>query len=132
MTADKEISIWAKVLLAAVEKGGAKEARESADKLAVLLQKKKKKYLFAKILEKAQALYTKKNGATLFLAHSHSEEFTAGLKKKVALTLQKEAENIQICLDPAILGGFRAKSGSLLVRASIKDFLSELKRKITG
>jgi F0F1-type ATP synthase delta subunit len=62
----------------------------------------------------------------LFLAKEHSRESVANIKNKLLKFFGNDKE-FEIKINKELVGGFRAKSGKFLVKASIADFLSELK-----
>jgi F0F1-type ATP synthase delta subunit len=131
MTAEKEITIWAKTILAIMEDKDAKAEQCSAN-LALILNRKKKGYLLPKIIKKAVHLYDKKHGIEIFLAKDHPADVIEKIKKKASDSFGKEIKGAKVSVDENLIGGFRIKAGNFLVRASIKDFLNEAKSKLTG
>lgn len=129
MTAEKEISIWVKSLLAILEEGDRSKLVKAAKSLAAILKKKKKDYLFPKIIQKLERAYLKKNKMELFLAKDHSSGVLKDLSQKLSEIFGKE-KNISAKVDGDLIGGFRAKTNNFLIKASIKDFLDELKAQL--
>lgn len=128
MTAEKEILIWAKALDSLLEGKGKKEKEEIAERLAEILQKKRKDYLLPKIIRKLEIISLRKRKAELFFAMDHSASTVKEIKSKLSALIGKERDFI-IKIEKGLIGGFRARTGNLLVKASIKDFLDELKWK---
>jgi F0F1-type ATP synthase delta subunit len=126
MTTEKEISNWSRALLAIMEEGNEKKQKEAFGRLVLILKKKKKEYLFSQILKRVKNAYLKKHTVELFLAREHDSE----LEKKIESSLPELAkgkENIETKIDRDLIGGFRLKTSNFLLKASIKDFLNELK-----
>ena len=126
MTAEKEILIWAKALYSLSDGKPAKEQREIAERLAGILEKRRKTYLLPKIIKKLEIISLKNNQAELFLAMDHPASVIKEIKKRLSKIIGKE-KNIEVKIGKELIGGFRAKTNNLLVKASIKDFLDELK-----
>ena len=99
-------------------------------KLAVILTNKKKGYLLPKIIKRARSLYLKRHGIKIFLAKDHPQDVVEKIKEKMLPQLKKRSEHIEVCVDKDLIGGFRMKGGNFLVRASIKDFLDELRARL--
>ena len=129
MTTEKEISIWVKSLLLIKEKKDKKEQALAAERFWEILKRKKKEYLLPKIIQKLERAYLKKNKMELFLAKNHSQRTQKGLEKKL-LGVFGVDKKISVKIDRNLIGGFRAKTGNFLVKASLEDFLDELKEKI--
>ena len=125
MTAEKEISIWSKALLSILEKDK-KRQDMAAETLVVILKKKKKEYLLPKILRRTEKAYLKKHKIEIFLAKDHSLEVIGKIKEKLSGILG-EKKNIEVKTGKDLIGGFRIKTANFLIKASIKDFLDELK-----
>jgi F0F1-type ATP synthase delta subunit len=126
MIAEKEISTWARALLAIIEKGEEKKQKEAFEKLIVILKKKKKIYLFHRILKRVKDAYIKKHRVEVLLAREHDQV----TEKKIKNSLSKLAvnqKNIEIRVDKGLIGGFRIKTDNFLIKASVRDFLTELK-----
>lgn len=126
MTAEKEILIWAKTLYSLSEGKSAEEQKMIMKKLAEILEKKRKLYLLPKIVKKLEKIYFGAKKAELFLAREHSQATINGIKEKLFPIIGKE-KNVEVRIEKELIGGFRAKTNNLLIKASIKDFLDELK-----
>ncbi len=126
MTTEKEISIWVKSLLLILEKKNKAGQSLAAERLREILKRKKKEYLLPKIVKKLEKAYLKKNKIDLFLAKDHSQRTQEELEKKL-LGFFGAGKKISVKIDQDIIGGFRAKTDNFLVRASVKDFLDELR-----
>ena len=96
------------------------------ENLSVVLKKQKKEQLLPEILKKSVNFLQREKGVTLFLARDHNPETIAGIKNKLLALLGNDKE-INVEVDKDLVGGFRARSGKFLMKASIKDFLNELK-----
>jgi F0F1-type ATP synthase delta subunit len=95
-------------------------------KLSAILKKQKKEHLLPEILERAGKFLQRKKRVELFFGKEHSRESTAGVKNRL-LKFFGDDKEIEIKVDKDLVGGFRAKSEKFLIKASIKDFLNELK-----
>jgi len=126
MTAEKEILIWAKTLYSLLDGKTAKEQRDLAARLAEILKAKRKIYLLPKIIKKLEKISFQKNKAELFLAREHSASAVKEIEGKLSRLVGKD-KSFEVKVDKGLIGGFRAKTSNLLVKASIKDFLDEIK-----
>jgi F0F1-type ATP synthase delta subunit len=126
MTTEKEISIWVKSLLAILEEGDKGKQAFAAERLGEILKRKKKEYLLPKIVLKLEKAYVKKNKIEFFLARNHSPAALSLFREKLQDILGKD-KNINVSIKEDLIGGFRAKTDTVLVKASVKDFLEELK-----
>ena len=129
MTTEKEISIWVKSLLLILEKNNKTGQALAAGRFREILKRKKKEYLLPKIVKKLEKAYLKKNKIDLFLARDHSQRTQKELEKKL-LGVFGAGKKISAKIDRDLIGGFRAKTNNFLVKASIKDFLDDLKNKM--
>lgn len=129
MTAEKEILTWAKALDSLSEGKGKKEQKEIVERLIKILQRKRKAYLLPRIVKKLEIIYSKKHKAELFLARDHSTSTAKEIKSRLSALIGK-GKYFEVKIEKGLIGGFRAKTSNLLVKASIKDFLDELKWKI--
>ena len=126
MTAEKEILIWAKALYSLLDGKTAKEQRDLAARLAETLKTKRKLYLLPKIIKKLERIGFQKNKVELFLAREHSASAVKGIRGKLLKLVGKD-KSFEVKVDKELIGGFRAKTNNLLVKASIRDFLDEIK-----
>jgi F0F1-type ATP synthase delta subunit len=129
MTPEKEISTWARALLVIMEEGDKAKQEEAFKRLLLILNKKRKTYLFHQILKRVKQSYIKKRLVEIFLAREHGQE----VERKIKNNLPKAAgdmKNIEIKIDKDLIGGFRIKTANFLIKASVEDFLTELKEKI--
>ena len=126
MKNEKIISIWSKSLLAAQENKTKEQSQKVLTRLVIILKKQKKEHLLPEILEKAKNILQRKKRVELFLGKEHSLESMSGIKKKLSDFFGQDKE-IEVNISKELIGGFRAKSEKFLVRASIKDFLNEIK-----
>lgn len=126
MKNEKIISIWSRSLLAAQENKTRDESQKILARLAGILRKQKKEHLLPEILERAENILQRKKRVELYLGKEHSLQSMPGLKKKLSGFFGQDKE-IEVSISKELIGGFRAKSEKFLIRASIKDFLNELK-----
>lgn len=131
MKNEKIISYWAKALFLTQKNKPEKEREKILEKLTKILKKSKKGYLLKKIKERVERVFERENRAELILARNFDSSYTAKIKKKLAEYLEKDMET-KIKVDKDLIAGFRAKTGNVLIRASFKDFLADLKTKITS
>lgn len=127
MTTEKEISIWVKVLLLIIEEGNGKNQKTALKKLAAILKAKKKSYLLQKILKKTETAYKKAHLVEVFLAKGHSPEISKRILEKLP---DHKGKTVRTKEEGSLIGGFRAKTSSSFLKASVKDLLDELKNKI--
>lgn len=126
MKNEKIISIWSKSLASARGNKTKEEFQKVLEKLAAILKKQKKEHLLPEILEKAKNILEREKGVELFLGKEHSPESVRDIKKRISEFFGQD-KVIKVNIDKELIGGFRAKSEKFLVKASIKDFLNELK-----
>lgn len=126
MKTDKIISFWAKALYLS-EAGKTKEEwQDTIKRLAEILKKKKKDYLLPEVLKKLERMFLKNKKIELVFARDQGAESRELLKNLLLEKFGKDKE-IYIKINQELLGGFRAKTDKLLIKASIKDFLTEIK-----
>jgi F0F1-type ATP synthase delta subunit len=123
MTAEKEISNWSRALMAIMEQGDEKKQKDAFERLVLILKKKKKEYLFPQIIKRVKNAYLKKHTVEIFLAREHDSELEKKLKNSLP-KLAGEKQNVETKIDKELIGGFRVKTANFLVKASIKDFLT--------
>lgn len=130
MTTEKEISIWAKALMAIMEGGDKQKTEKAGGNLAKILRKKKKGYLLPKIIERTSSIYFRKYGIKIFFAKDHPSAFIKKITQKLLSAFKNPPKEIEICKEEDLIGGFRVQGGNFLMKASIKDFLRELKNNV--
>jgi F0F1-type ATP synthase delta subunit len=128
MTTEKEVQIWAKALLLIFEvmAEGGKGKKEAVTKLAEILKKKRKGYLLLKIFMKAEKVYLNRHKVKLYLAHNHSPEVIKKIEERFPQIFE-DGKNVEIIIDKDLIGGFRVKTANVFIKASVKDYLNELK-----
>lgn len=126
MTAEKEISIWVRTILSALEGKTEKEKEFIIGRLAGILKKRKKEYLFPKIFKSFESIYSKRKRIELSFAREQPPIIINKIKEKLPDVFEKE-KNINIKINKDLIAGFRVKTEKLLIKASVKDFLAELK-----
>jgi F0F1-type ATP synthase delta subunit len=127
MTTEKEISIWVESLLAILKEGDKGKQVVAAERLREILKKKKKEYLLPKIIGKLERAYAKKNKVELLLARDYSSADISRFSGKIQNIFGK-GKNVSVSINENLIGGFRAKTDTILVKASVKDFLEEMKK----
>jgi len=126
MKNEKIISIWSKSLLAVQENKTREQSQKVLARLVSILKKQKKEQLLPEILENANNSLQRKKRVELFLGKDHSQESVSKIKNKL-LDFFGHDKEIEVNINKELIGGFRAKSEKFLIRASIKDFLNEIK-----
>lgn len=129
MTTEKEILIWVRVLSSLLEGKKKTEQEEIADRLLEILKRKKKEYLFPKIVKRLEKIYFQKRKVEFVLAREHSPETMGKIKKKI-LGILGEDKNIFVKIEKDLVGGFRVKTANYFIKASVKDFLDEFKNSL--
>jgi F0F1-type ATP synthase delta subunit len=126
MTTEKEISIWVKTLLLVLEKKTETEKELVFGRLTGILKKRKKEYLLPKIFKKFKSIYLKRKRVEFSFAREQSPIIINKIKEKLSDVFEKE-KNIDIKISKDLIAGFRVKTEKFLIKASVKDFLTELK-----
>ena len=126
MIVEKEISLWVKALFQLFEGKTEKEKENIFKRLVVILEKRKKEYLLPKIAKKLEKIFLKRNRAEVFFAREHSPEIIRKTKNKLFEKFGKD-KKIEIKIEKDLIGGFRIKTSDILIKASVRDFLEELK-----
>ena len=125
MNTEKEISCWSRALYLSLE-----ENPDNYEKIFANLKSslgKKIIYLPA-IIKKAEMIYNKEKKAKLYISHDFDKgDIIKKIKEKF-----KGIDKIEDEIDRDLLAGFRLKTKDILVKASLKDTLIELKNKIYG
>ena len=117
MTSQKMIAIWAKVL---------SENPMAAKKLVEVLKRKNKERFLLAISKKAAKIYSDEKRIELILARPHALTLANRIRKNIQERFGKDKEIVEK-IDPALVGGYRIKTDDLLIKASIKDFLIQIK-----
>ncbi|MDO8424890.1 MAG: F0F1 ATP synthase subunit delta [bacterium] len=125
MKAEKTISCWAEALFLTQKDKPEKEKEKIMERLVRVLKKTKKEHLLEKILKRFEKVFQRENRVELIFARDLSPAFLETVKKKLRNVLGPSKE-IETRVDEDIIGGFRIKTGNLLVKASLKDFLDDL------
>ncbi len=125
MNTEKEIACWGRALYLSLEENPDNYERIFANLKSLL--GKKITYLPA-IIKKAEMIYNKEKKAKLYISHDfEKEDIIKKIKEKF-----KGIDKIEDEIDKDLLAGFRLKTKDILVKASLKDTLIELKNKIYG
>lgn len=123
------ISGWAEALFSAQKNKSEKEKKEILKRLAVVLRNGKKEYLLEKILRRFEKIFQREKKVELTLARKFNPEFLEKAKKKLLNVLGQDRE-ITTKLEEDLIGGFRIKTGNFLIKASFRDFLTDLREQI--
>ena len=126
MNSKQLIKIWTRVLIEAFEGKSAAEQKKVFGRLKAILKSKKKEYLLRKIAENTIAAMKKETEFEIIMAHEQPLDTVNKLEEKLARILC--AEDAQVRTDPALIGGFVAKTDQCLIDASVKGFLQQLKK----
>jgi F0F1-type ATP synthase delta subunit len=126
MNSKQLIKVWTRVLIKEAKGKTAAEQKKIFVRLYEILKNKKKEYLFAKILERVLVALEKEMKFEIVLAHEQPIEAVRRLEERLGKLLC--ARDARLRTDPAIIGGFIAKSDQYLVDASVKGFLEQLKK----
>jgi F0F1-type ATP synthase delta subunit len=127
MNSKKTIKIWTTVLVKECEGKTAAEQRAVILRLKGILKSKKRGYLLERIVRDALGAMNKLARFEIVLAHSQPAGAIAGLEDKLAERFDR-GDEADIKVDPAIIGGFIAKTDQYLMDASIKGNLEQLKK----
>lgn len=95
----------------------------------VLSAFKKKRYSLSRIFDKIEKENLRKKTVRLFLAREPDKKTKEALRAK-ARALFGADKTVEIKIVPDLIGGFQMKTSQFLVRASVRDFLEEAKKKI--
>ena len=126
MKTDKIISFWAKALYLSEAGKTREEWQDMIKRLAEIFKKKKKDYLLPEILKKLEKIFLKSKKIELVFARDQGAESKERVKNLLLEKFGKDKE-VDIKINQELLGGFRAKTDKLSIKASIKDFLTEIK-----
>lgn len=126
MTTEKEISIWTNTLLAVLEGKKREEKKLIIKKLIKILKNRKKEHLLPKIFKRFETVYLKNNRIEFSFSREQSIDLIKEIKDKT-ITIFGRDKNIEVKIDKDLIGGFRVKTANFLIKATIKDFLNELK-----
>lgn len=126
MKTEKEILIWAKTLFLVLEGKTKNEKEAIARKMAEILKRRKKEYFLPGVVRALERLYQKKKRVELSFAREQKGIILDKVKDEL-LELFGKDKSIDVKVEEGLIGGFRAKTENLLIKASIKDFLNELK-----
>jgi F-type H+-transporting ATPase subunit delta len=105
------------------------EKQEIIKEFLNLLKEKNKLYLLPVILKELKKA-EKKAKAELILAREFKQEFLGSLKKEIEKLLGEK--EIEVIIEPEIIGGFLAKDENYLVDGSIKGNLNKFKQRVYG
>lgn len=125
MKTEKTIAFWAEALFLSQKSKSEKERKETIERLIKILRKNKKEHLAGRILKKLEKIVQRESRVELVFARDHRPEFVEQVKKRL-LKVFGQDKQINMKIDGKIIGGFQVKTGSLLIRASLKDFLTDL------
>lgn len=128
MNSEKEISAWARALYLSVNEN---KGREDEIIKNLILNLDKKKYLLPAIFKKFKRMVEKENRVDVYLARESDAETKEKLKEKVFTLLGKD-KDVNYIIDESLIGGFRIKTKDYLIKASIKDILTNLKNNAYG
>ncbi|GEM_PF-1128148 len=120
-----EVQRLAELLIRNLEKVEDEKKKEEMIRVFVqILKEKNKIHLLPRILEEVKRR-EKETETVLVLARKFDEETLREIKERVKKILGKE---VKLKIDEELLGGFLIKNGSLLIDASIKNFLNKIEK----
>ena len=128
MKKDKEISLFARAMYAAIMENPT-QGKEILNNLKKVLVKKKE--IIPAIVKKFINIYSREQKAKIELAKNISETEKALIEKKVKAMLG-ESKEIEYSINSDLLAGFRLKTKDVLIKASLKDILTSIKKNIYG
>lgn len=126
MKEEKLISTWAKALFLTQANKSEEEKQKIIKRLAQILKKRKKEYFLKRILKRFEKVFQRENKVELIFARNQNPDFLEKTKKRLR-DIFGPGREIKMKIDEDIIGGFRIKTGNLLIKASLKDFLTDLK-----
>jgi F0F1-type ATP synthase delta subunit len=127
MNSKKTIKIWTMVLIKECAGKTAVEQKKIILRLKEILKSKKRDYLLQRIVRDALGAMKKQARFEITLAHPQAADAVGKLEKKLADGFGSDDE-ADVNIDPAIIGGFVAKTEQYLIDASVKGFLEQLKK----
>jgi len=127
MNSKKLIKIWTTVLVKECHGKAAAEQKAVILRLKEILKGKKKGYLLARIVGDALAAMKKLARFEIVLAHPIPAGAIGVLENKLADKFDR-GDEADIKIDPAVIGGFIAKTDQYLMDASIKGNLEQLRK----
>jgi F-type H+-transporting ATPase subunit delta len=127
MNSKKIIKIWTTVLVKECHGLTAAEQKAVILRLKEILKSKKKGYLLARIVRDALAAMKKLARFEIVLAHPIPAAAIDELEDKLADKFDR-GDEADIKIDPAVIGGFIAKTDQYLMDASIKGNLEQLRK----
>lgn len=126
MKKEKEVFLWARALYNAVVENPSKN-EEIFDNLKKTLVKRKE--IIPAIIKKFISIYSREKKAKLILAREIDSASKKEIEKKIKAILGEDKE-IDFSLNSELLAGFRLKTKDVLIKASLKDILTGLKRNL--
>ncbi len=127
MNSKKIIKIWTLALIKECAQKSAAEQKKAILRLKAILKEKKRGYLLERIVRDALGAMKKAARFEIVLARPQSAAMLEKLESGLAKRLDRD-DDADIKIDPAIIGGFLAKTDQYLIDASVKGNLEQLKK----
>lgn len=124
MKKEKEVFLWARALYDAVVENPSKKEEIFCNLKKILV---KRKEIIPAIIKKFINIYSREKKAKLILAREIDSASKKEIEKKIKAILGEDKE-IDFSLNSDLLAGFRLKTKDVLIKASLKDILTGLKR----
>ncbi len=126
----KEAKELAKALCSILADKEEKERRNILDRLVNVLKEQNKSYLLKPIYENFVSFWLKGKKVEISVARSFEDKgILRELEDFSRKVLGEKKEYFKFLIDENLIGGFVLKDENYLVRASIKDFLVQIKEK---
>ncbi len=126
----KEAKELAKALCVILAEKNEKERKIILDRLVNVLKEQNKSYLLKPIYESFLSFWLRGKKVEISVARSFEDKgILRELEDFSRKVLSEEKEYFKFLVDKNLVGGFILKDENYLVRASIKDFLFQIKEK---
>ncbi len=126
MNTEKIIKIWVDSLLSVLEGKSEEDKQKILKKLVEIFKKQKKEYLLPEILERTKKIFYKRTKIELIFSREQESQLRERITKKLLDIFGKD-KSVETRTEKELIGGFQGKTENFLIKASIKDFLTELK-----
>jgi len=127
MNSKQLIKIWSRVAEDACAGKSLADQKKIFARLEAILKAKKKSYLLARIIDNAHKSLAKRDKLEIVLAHEQTDLTVVKLKKILSAKMES-GQNAVVKIDPALIGGFVARTSQYILNASIKSQLEQLKK----
>lgn len=125
---EKQVKNIAYSLYLALKNKSQEEQKKIFDNLASYLKKKKKEYLLGAIFKKFVGFYLAEKKAEIILARDFKNEAIVDKIKDFARKELGKKEIFELKIEKSLIGGFVIKDKKYQIKASIRDFLYQVKK----